>query len=230
MFFYFVKWGGLVFLKNYALDEEKKMSFVLKYKLEDDNLVIEYADGEIQVLPYSIENEKELLRRMKRQVLEADEMVESANDVCRLVRMFSKIFLMVTIATMFYYVFPVANSITDILVVELAGLLFASPIFVLFKKVIKDQKELIKDINKNKLFIDNELLFQSEITKDMELDKNIDSKVRDVINLYQNIEKSNMDIVRPNINDIDDIPYDVFMDLYDVVLESSKNKTRVLKK
>lgn len=216
-------------MKNYALSEEKEASFVLRYKLCGENLVIEYADGDSNILPYSLENEKELLRIMKRQVLDADEVIESANGVCRLVKTFSIIILVGTILTMFYYVWPVASSITDILVVELSGLLFISPSFILLKKIIKEKEELVRDIRKNQLFVCNELLFQDEITKGIELDSNIKEETKKVINsIIEEKERNNTDIVKPTINDIDKISYDTFMEMYDIL--NAKKKLRVLRK
>lgn len=214
-------------MKNYALSEEKEASFVLRYKICGENLVIEYADGDSNILPYSLECEKELLRIMKRQVLDASELVEQANKECCLVKRFSIMLLVVTILSIFYYVLPVASSIIDILVVELSSLLFISPLFVVFNRILKEKRELVRDILKSQLFICNELLFQDEITKGMELDGNIRKETKKVIDFIIE-EKEKGDIKRPTINDIDKVSYDTFMDIYDIV--NTKKKIRILKK
>jgi len=65
-------------MRDYSLTEEEKAKFILRYEIVNKivggkRIVIKFATGEEQVIPYSTENEKRVLEIMKKQVLDAKE-------------------------------------------------------------------------------------------------------------------------------------------------------------
>ena len=59
-------------MKDYSLNNIEREAFILNYEIINDMIKINYANNESTLIPYSIENEKKLLSRMKSQVLNAE--------------------------------------------------------------------------------------------------------------------------------------------------------------
>ncbi len=55
-------------MKNYSLSHENSKTFILNYNIEDNQIIVNLASGEKYIIPYSVDNEKRLLERMKNQV------------------------------------------------------------------------------------------------------------------------------------------------------------------
>lgn len=56
-------------MRDYSLNIEGSKTFILKYEINDNKITVYFANGEEHIIPYSKENEKKLLEKMKEQVL-----------------------------------------------------------------------------------------------------------------------------------------------------------------
>ena len=54
-------------MKDYSLNRKDSESFILSYKIEDGNIVAKTASGELITVPYSVENENQILSKMEQQ-------------------------------------------------------------------------------------------------------------------------------------------------------------------
>lgn len=54
-------------MKDYSLNRKDSESFILSYKIEDGNIVTKTASGELITVPYSVENENQILSKMEQQ-------------------------------------------------------------------------------------------------------------------------------------------------------------------
>lgn len=54
-------------MKDYSLNRKDSESFILSYKIEDGNIVAKTASGELITVPYSVENENQILSKMEKQ-------------------------------------------------------------------------------------------------------------------------------------------------------------------
>jgi len=220
-------------MKNYTTDELKMETFIESYQPNGEEFIIKYADGENSTVSRSIENEKMLLEKMKQQVLESEKYKQEIIDVIKICKFI--ILLVFVVGTLGISLISLlfAKNIIDILQVGIATLLFTSPAYLGMGITIRDQKELLKDIEKNQTFLQNEILFQTKITKDINIPSNTKKETQQVINTIVKIkEKDNRAILRPTINDIDNISYDIFMDLFELINEEKKinQKKKSLKK
>lgn len=60
-------------MKDYSTSIEDRKKFILKYELDGQNLVIYLANKEKYIIPYTRENEKEILKRMREQIPNKEE-------------------------------------------------------------------------------------------------------------------------------------------------------------
>ena len=159
---------------------------------------------------------------MKKQVLESDDFFSRTKYLLKLCRLgMLSVFLVGSILTLL--TIPFAKSIIDLLVVELASLLFVSPAFITFFRGIKKQKEILKDIKKNRLFVKNEMLFQVNLVDDIKLNKKIsDNTKKEVESIIKLNNNSINEITHPTVNDIDNASYKTILELYDVLKNSDR--------
>lgn len=220
-------------MKNYTTDELKTTTFIERYQQKDEQLIINYADKENSTVSKSIENEKRILEKMKQQVLDSEQSKQEIIGVIQICKFIIITVLILGIVGTSLISYFFAKSIIDTLAVGLVTLLFSAPAYLGMGITIRDQKEILKDIEKNQIFIQNEVLFQTKITKDINNQKHIKKETKEIVNNILKIkEQETKDIIRPTINDIDKIPYEIFMELYKSINEDEKNnpKRKILRK
>lgn len=220
-------------MKNYTTDELKTTTFIERYQAKDEQLIINYADKENSTVSRSIENENKLLEKMKQQVLDSEQSKQEIIGVIQICKFIIITVLILGIVGTSLISYFFAKSIIDTLAVGLVTLLFSAPAYFGMGITIRDQKEILKDIEKNQIFVQNEALFQTKITKDINNQKNLKKETKEVVNNILKIkEQETKDIIRPTINDIDNIPYEIFMELYKLINEDKKNnpKRKILRK
>lgn len=54
-------------MKDYSLNDDDSKKFILSYKIENGEIVAKLASGELYTIPYSEENENEIISRMEEQ-------------------------------------------------------------------------------------------------------------------------------------------------------------------
>lgn len=55
-------------MKDYSMNSEERKLFILSYEIKDSNIIINFAGGEKNVIPYTEENEKKILDKMNEQI------------------------------------------------------------------------------------------------------------------------------------------------------------------
>ena len=58
-------------MKDYTLDSEEAVSFILNYEIKDNQIIVNYANGEHYIIPYTNDNEEKILKKMEDQVYSA---------------------------------------------------------------------------------------------------------------------------------------------------------------
>lgn len=211
----------LQFVKDYTLNEEEKSSFILNYKKVNDKVIIKYADGRPFVMPYTIELEKELLRRMKNQVLNTEKTQEKLRKERRKFTCFALI-ITILLAVVLMADIVVSKGIGVILINIILGGTFLT--YCGLK--INEQNKILKDIEKNRTFIENEDLLRTKIHEEMGIytdTKKITKKfIKEISMMNQELKTLESDIEKLNINYIDKIPYNTFFDLYDLMEKNNQ--------
>lgn len=140
-------------MKNFSMKRKESKTFILSYKVEKEQMIIRLASKEKYLIPYTLENEKNVKLRMQEQILNvcafenkqkrkfSDAIV---NLILAVVMEFVSIYVLVFQPKEVY----IAWSIVGIVV---GGLIALLAIYVMIRS-----KKKLKDIYKNKLFITHE--------------------------------------------------------------------------
>jgi len=218
-------------MKNY-IEEEKLISmFINNYEVYDDEIVINYADNNKVTISRNIENEVAILNKMKQQVLDSDKYKEDIFQTIKVCKVVISVFVFSSVGILLIGL-PFVKNIIDFVYLLGGILLFTSPAYIGLGSTIKREKLILKDIEKNLLFINNEKLFKDKINKDLDISINIKDITKKTIDKLI-VEKKESIVSRPNINDLDKISYDTVYDIYDLIndeKESSNVKKKIRKK
>jgi len=180
-------------MKNYALTEDEKNSFILNYKIVCDKkrgkqIIIYFATGIVLEEVYSFEREKAVLEKMKKQVLNASKCIDVEKNNIR------KDYRYSILAFIYFIIIANSNKLLDQKTIKmLGGIELFAIIYNLMTTILSKNK--IDNINKNKLFVDNMHLFNGDINYDL---------------LSGIKEKSKIMIIKDgnlNINNVDKISY-----------------------
>jgi len=203
-------------MKDYTFEKDK--DFILNYRIKDNKIIIKYASGKIYENFYTRELEKDILEKMKQQVLNFEEKVNQKKDINSIIDILSTI---------------ISISGSCIVLPEL-NLTFSQDIILgviiycitaKIPKIIRDKK--IKDYEKNKLFVSNIELFQDGIQENMGMYKNLDRKskkyLKTVLEKKEVLKEYNIDDIKePNINSIDKISYESIKNIHNLLEENEK--------
>ena len=139
-------------MKDYSLNLEDSKPFVLNYTVKDNQITVNLANGENYVIPYTAENEVKLLKRMKTQVLQSDEFMSKQE------KRFSKSWKLAIwgVSMLALNVIASASGISAVSIVS--GMWASWFVFDIGYRIYSmiDSKRNIKDINKNKMLLNNE--------------------------------------------------------------------------
>lgn len=206
-------------MKDYTLNKEDERTFILNYEVKDNKIIVNFASGKKYEVPYTEEDEKIILTLMKEQVNNTERFEKTAKKK-----------LKVTTGWIIYSIVNIVFDATILLTgsstapavqVICGSLLILSGTLETYALV--DIKTKLKDLKKNKLFLNYEDLFKSkEKTDDDALTE--EEIVRETITL----------------NDIDKMSYNEVKEMVDIAIfnddigldftEVPKAKARVLRK
>lgn len=160
-------------MKNYSLNGNEARDFILNYEIVDNDINVNYADGESKSIAYSIDEEKAILERMKEQVLNSKALLADTNAKFDI---FCKLFMdeMLLLVMFIISVFSVGMPLMAIIM----GLgIFSGAIGLTSYKVRKYHK-LRNDIRKHWLFLDNEDCLNGVIRNNPEVARSLDDRLR----------------------------------------------------
>ena len=138
-------------MKDYSLNKEQRDLFILNYKVEDKNIILNFASGKEKEIPYSIENEKKVLNYMKEQVMNYKEFVEKQELLkIRLDFLLS----LSTVVFMYNTLFSISIAPEDTFTKCVISI---SALIIVYNLVLKKRvNDKLADLEKNKYFLQNE--------------------------------------------------------------------------
>lgn len=164
-------------MKDYSLNLEDSKTFVLNYTVKDNQITVNLANGENYVIPYTAENEVKLLKRMKTQVLQSDEFMNKQE------KRFSKS-RKLAIWGVPMLALNVIASASDISAVSIVSGMWASWfVFDIGYRIYSmiDSKRNIKDINKNKMLLNNEERLNEKVKENHNVLAHTDEKTKKMV-------------------------------------------------
>lgn len=170
-------------MKDYSLTWRDKVRFVLNYEVKDNKIIINYATGEKKEIPYSREEEDIILDKMKMQVVESDEITkEVTSNFKSLVIPFG----MVGYGSSYIMLSNIINNLSNSQITSnMEGIIpFLAVCLSLsvFPTVngIKYYK-LLKDIDKNSLFQDNNFYMNVNMRIEDKYLEGLSEKTKEII-------------------------------------------------
>lgn len=214
-------------MKDYTLGSSGIKEFILDYEIIDDKLIIKYASGYVEEVVYTNGRLKEVLLKMREQVLEVEDLEKRINKKNNFDIRFSATF----------------SILFSILVNPLIHLIISLGLLCNFVIKYFERLSILKDYNKNKLFIENTNLFQNNISKDAV--KNIDKKYKDdleyLLEMKQAQDNLKIEVLmffdqqysilrEPTIKTIDDLSLEAVEEIYNVLSDGDKKDIKIKKR
>ena len=158
-------------MKDYTLDKKEKENFILNYEIfnKSSEIIVHFATGEDYIIPYTKENEKKLLDKMREQIKESGAFEEAAITK---IESFKELKLpLIILGTLFFPAIALISSqlhVPTALWIIIGGWVTAGVSILTNMSIkVKALKNKLKDLAKNKKFLENE----REITEALEEEK-----------------------------------------------------------
>lgn len=164
-------------MKNYTLNSEDAKSFILNYEIENNKIIIKFANNENYIIPYTEKNEKKILNRMKNQFLclNKDYKLKLNNRFeSRKVKIFGWGLLALIIIILYNGKGYTNLSITSI-IADLTCMTYN-----IYKTI--HLKNLLKDLEKNKILLDNQEKLNKMIKENKNVLTNTNEKIKNMVN------------------------------------------------
>lgn len=165
-------------MKNYALNFEDSRSFILNYKVEENEIKVNFASGEKYIVPYSMENERRILEKMKNQILFSEEFEKKQQK-----RFSSSLkWSLWDVAMISLIAVIMSNGIANYspIINVIIMCFYTIDIFFRIYSMI-DSNVKYKDIQKNKMFLKNEELINSKVRSNQNILCNTKIETRNLI-------------------------------------------------
>ena len=164
-------------MRDYSLDYESSKTFILNYNIENNQIIVNLASGEKYIIPFSVDNEKRLLERMKNQVKDSSDYEYKQEKRFSsawkwaiwsgIMLVFNSIILATGISAL-----PVVNGIC-------AGWFVFDSSLRIYSMV--DSKRKLKDIRKNRTFINNENTLSDNTKINQNVLSNVSTKTQELV-------------------------------------------------
>ena len=206
-------------MKDYSLNDIQRKKFILNYIIIGKQIIVYYANDDVDTFDYSIEKEKEILERMKYQVISSKSFYKGLNTKFEI---FLKLFIN---EILLFIMFIIGSmSITLTLITNIIGSILL-PISILITGYNLNKCNSIRnDFKKHLLFLSNEEYFNNVIRNNLDATKELDEKLRKKV---FNDESNNF---RFSINTIDNMEYKELREVYRYVDNSVNNKPNTLER
>lgn len=170
--------------------------FILNYKIEGNNIIINHADGSVSTVEYTKENEDKMLKDLRRQI----NLYHQSKETCEWqMKNFKNIFLVLLLALIIGFIF-IGNPIEMGFAIISFTFLSMFDLYLVLKTK-KYLKEITKDYEKIEFFLENQKL--------------INEKVKSYTNQEKSISLENEKCF--NINMIDNMSYEDLKQLVELV-------------
>lgn len=206
-------------MKNYSLNETQSKNFILNYIIIGKQIIINYANDDVDIIPYSTSNEKKILNKMKSQVLNSKKYLNEVNNKFEI---FLKLFID-EILLFILYIIAVINIKITLIQSIIYSIIFPIVIALTGYKLNK-YHNIRTDIKKNLLFLNNEDNLNLTIRNNPEITKGLDKEL--IEKIYRN-DGNNFSFT---FNTIDNIKYRELQEIYRYVDKNINNKPSTLKR
>lgn len=153
-------------MKNYSLDRFQAERFILNYKIKGNEIIVNFAKKnknkkDKYVIPYTIENEKKLLQKMRQQILDSNHSFNM--KVKRYEEIIEAILPYDLMGILAFGMFSIMGwgNVFAFCCFSIPTALFSLIFFYSIYCKIDNNKKL-SDIQKNQFFLENEQLFKSK--------------------------------------------------------------------
>lgn len=189
---------------DWLLEIEDNDNIILGYKIKDDKILIDFSNKlESHHIPYSFENEKKVLEQMKKQISEPSyqKRISHINNyvVEKYTSLSDYLLPLIKIAIELILIDLTNPTIFNVILLILAGA--NAGIFIAKIGILIEFDKILKDIDKNTLFLENEDEINEYLKENPDIIDELPKKAKELIispyNKEQNI----------NINILDKIKY-----------------------
>lgn len=201
-------------MKNYTLNTEEKKNFIINYEILEDSINVFYADGHNKHLPKTEEQIAMLDYTLENQVRRSS---KYESNLCAKIASHLKVFLGSSLFLMLITLILLNQGmITSLLTIDfLGGLLIGYE-----TDMIRRYRAILKDISKNKKFLENRDELLKVIDNNPMVLTNTTKKTQELIqerissedalsretitlNILDQISPEDMDIILANMQDIE---------------------------
>ena len=160
-------------MKDYTLDSEEAVSFILNYEIKDNQIIVNYANGEHYIIPYTNDNEEKILKKMEDQVYSAQYYDELSKKILKKSRnwILFCILMIILLKTNSSFI-PLMQNIF------IAWFTFNIG-FQIFD--IKYVTKILKDLEKNKILLDNQEKINEMIKENQNILTNSNEKIKKMV-------------------------------------------------
>ena len=213
-------------MKDYSLNDDDYKEYILSYKIDDKKIIATLANGELYTLPYTEENEKEIIKKMEVQVRRAK--IKPLKNIDKVLSVINPLLLPLAIINL------IKNGgwfNTTILIGIIDGTI-RYPIRVIKNKLKK------KDLRKLNYFLDHKKELNEKVEKIKDIKQGISKRAIKQIKSEHNKEKQPV-----TINNIDNYSLKDLKTIREYIINSTplnlkektdnsnqKNNNKVLKK
>ena len=200
---------------DYTLIKGGCKNFILNYYIFNGNIIVNYADKSVETVPYSIEKEKEILERMKLQVIDSKNKFKDLNYRYEI---FLKLFIDI-ILLYGMFIFSIFNYDMSI-ITNIIGNILCSGFSLLFGYNFFKYRKIRNDVMKNLLFLRNEDSLNISIRDNPNVTMKLNEKIREKI--YGDRDSN----FKFSFNSIDNISYSELYSIYSVAYNKGNVRAR----
>jgi len=214
-------------MKDYTLNFNELKMFILNYEIKNDEIIINYADELKSIIPYSLENEEKILKKMKEQVINA---VASKNKIKSKINTsynLSILYLLLIVFNLLILNEGISESISlSVILTIYSSIMAIVNITSLITNSIKK-----KDIDKHFEFLNHEDNINQYIKENKDILVNVNNKTKEILKpIIKEKHKVNLnDIDKVDYNDLTKIINDIKY-INDSNINDSKNSKVLIKK
>ncbi len=164
-------------MKDYTLNFKDAKSFILNYEIKDNQIMVNYANGEHYIIPYTNDNEKKILKKMEDQVHDA----QNSDDTLKRKRRRAGIWIISSILIIIssFYAIKSGHSISPLMENILIAWFTFNIGFQIF--YIKCVTKILKDLEKNKILLDNQEKINEMIKENQNILTNSNEKIKKMV-------------------------------------------------
>ncbi len=164
-------------MKHYTLNSKDATSFILNYEIKDNQIIVNYANGEHYIIPYTNDNEKKILKKMEDQVHDAqnsDDMLKKKIRKAGDWILFSIFMIICNFCTI-----KSGHSISPLMQNIVIAWFTFNIGFQIFD--IKYVTKILKDLEKNKILLDNQEKINEMIKENQNILTNSNEKIKKMV-------------------------------------------------